>query len=139
MPPTSEEKRLDLSPEAILSVLKDISNPSLIGESPLAKTAVIDRILPQMDLKDSAPNRGLVLAMIVRDVIVNQQERTEGTEESVPWDFLALRYLAGRSLVSVSIKLSIGRRSLARIQQRALGQLASALLPIVAPKPNYES
>lgn len=136
MPSDSEEASLDFSPAALLEILKNFSNHSMIGESSLARTEVVNRILSQMKLVDSHSSRGLVLAMIIRDVIVTQVEKTMDSEESVTWKFLVLSYLAKRKQEGIALELSVGRRSLPRIQQRALGDLATELLPVLAEKPD---
>ena len=89
----------------------------------------MERIRTQMNLKDSAASKGLVLAMILRDIVVSQQERTKDTEESTIWNFIALRFFGERSAANVAYELEVGERSLPRIQKRALGHFAAALPP----------
>lgn len=132
--PSEAREQLDLSPEALVHLLKNFSNHPLIGELALAQTPVVERIRTQMNLKDSAASKGLVLAMILRDIVVSQQERTKDTEESTIWDFIALRFFGERSAANVAYELEVGERSLPRIQKRALGHFAAALPPIFIEK-----
>lgn len=126
------EGRLDLSSRALLAILKNLPDHGRIGRSSLARMARIDAIISQLNLKESTASRGLALAMIIEDVIETQRRRSaEGTEDSIMWNFIASRYLSRHSLDQAAEALPVSKRTLARLQLRGLGLLASELVTII--------
>ncbi len=125
-----DTKAFDLSPNAMAQLLKSLGDPQLLGGSPLANLPMVDRLIHQLDLRDTPATRGLALAMIIEDLITERASNAPPTQ-SLWWKVLQTRYRESQPLNQIANELAISSRSASRHSQTGLVLLAKALLDVL--------
>lgn len=128
-----EEQLFDVSPEQIRELLRRLRQPQRAGQMSLARLPEVDRILVQLNLRDSPSNRGIVLGMIIEDLVLGGSKQS-GRDE-LAWTVLDLLYLRERPRSEVERTLGLSPRSLSRYAERGLALLAQAMLRTLANHP----
>lgn len=122
------EERLDLSPSAVKKLLGRLNDPAVLGVSALAELPDVGRLIHQLNLKDTAANRGLVLGMILQDLITESAASSVGI---TPWTVLARTYLDRHPDKEIATEFSVSERTLRRLREDGYRALASSLLRVL--------
>ncbi len=127
---SSDTKAFDLSPKAMAQLLKSLGDPQHLGVSPLANLPMVDRLIRQLDLRDTLATRGLALSMVIEDLITERASNAPPTQ-SLMWKVLQSRYIKSTPLNEIAYELNISSRSASRHSRTGLVLLAKALLSVL--------
>lgn len=127
---SSHTEAFDLSPKAMAQLLKSLGDPQLLGISPLANLPMVDRLMYQLDLRETAATRGLALSMVIEDLITERASSAPPTQ-SLMWKVLQSRYIKFMPLNEIADELNISSRSASRHNQTGLVLFAKALLSVL--------
>lgn len=125
------EQEFDFSPDEVRELLRNLFKPEYLGRSTFARLPQVDRILSQLNLRDSPGNRGIVLTMIVEDVIQEALRGAKSNEESIVWSVLDLSYVRRLRRAETARRLSLSTRSVGRYEERGSVLLARVLLKML--------
>ncbi len=104
-------------------------DPGRLGASAFARLGEVDRLVVQLNLKDTPANRGLVLGMILQDLIISGSASTG--VESPAWAVLAKTYLDLQPDKAISRELSVSERTVRRLREQGHRVLAASLLRFI--------
>jgi len=124
----ASEENFDLSPGAVKKLLRLLNEPELLGVSTLAGLPEVDRLVTQLNLRETTANRGLVLGMILQDLI---SESAASSTEVTPWTVLARTHLDRQPDKAMSREFAVSERTVRRLREEGYRALASSLLRVV--------